>query len=226
MQILALDTSTEYCSVALWRDGVVAIDGCHAGQRHSELLLPMIGKLLADAVLSVNQLDGIAFGMGPGSFTGLRIACGVAQGLAFAADLPVVGISTLQAMAEATKKDRVIACMDARMGEVYYAAYERVNNQWSTVVAPALAKPEKLAAISGNGWSACGNGFAAYPEALAQCFSGQLDNIDATILPHAREIATLAVPIFERGQGIDAADAAPLYLRNKIALTTSERQRV
>src|SRR6185295_8182176 len=127
MRFVALETSTEWCSVALWRDGEIAGLERRAGNRHSELALPMLENLLKKTNLTVAQLDAIAFGAGPGSFTGLRIACGIAQGLAFARGLPVLGVSTLEAMAEESGGTRVVACLDARMREVYYSAVEKTG---------------------------------------------------------------------------------------------------
>lgn len=223
MKILAFDTSTEYCSVALFIKGEVAIRECHAGQRHSELILPMINELLEEASLNVNQLDGIAFGKGPGSFTGLRIACGVAQGLAFGADVPVVGVPTLQAMAAAEKAEYVLTCLDARMNEIYHAAYHYVGDDWKTISEPGLFSPHQAPLLPNAQWVACGNGFEIYKDILLDRYKGQLDKVDAKIFPHAREIAQLAVSVFARGQGVDAANTLPLYLRNKVALTTKER---
>ena len=142
MKILALDASTEYCSVALALDGELEFREAHAGQRHSELLLPMVDELLRRRGLKVGDLDGIAFGEGPGTFTGLRIACGVTQGLAFGAALPVVGISTLLALAEASGAANAVCCLDARMSEVYHAAYTRVAAGWQTVHSPGLCAPD------------------------------------------------------------------------------------
>jgi tRNA threonylcarbamoyladenosine biosynthesis protein TsaB len=167
MQILALDTSTEVCAVALG-DGVTWHEKSEvAGQRHSELLLPMIRAVLADAGMTLKQIDGIAFGAGPGSFTGLRIACGVAQGLALGAALPVVGISTLEAIAQTRREhgggERIVAALDARMKEVYVAAYERDSGRWREVIAPVVVSPE--APADGRGWIGAGGGFAAYAAA-------------------------------------------------------------
>src|SRR3990167_3346738 len=151
MNILALETSTEYCSVALWQDGAI-VERCElVGQKHSELLMQMLDDVLQDAGLRVQGVDGIAFGKGPGSFTGVRIACGVAQGLALGANLPVAGVCTLQALAEASGKPRVIAALDARMGEIYHAAYERRDDAWFEVSEPRLCKPEEAPLVSGDG---------------------------------------------------------------------------
>ena len=119
MKLLVLDTSTEWCSAALWLDGRVQARRVLAEQRHSSLLLPMVAELLRESAMSLRQLDGIGYGAGPGSFTGLRIACAVTQGLALGADLPVAGVSTLQSIAEQAGAERVLTVLDARMAEVY-----------------------------------------------------------------------------------------------------------
>lgn len=222
MKILALDTSTENCSAALWLDGAVASREVLAGQRHSELILPMVRELLAEAGITLRELDGIAFGSGPGSFTGLRIGCGVAQGLALGAELPVVGICTLLALAQGSGADRVIACLDARMGEVYHAVYERSANGWQIVREPRLCAAQDAPPVDGNEWTGCGSGFAAYGEALLHRYSGQLVAVRGEMLPQARDIAVLAEPLFAQGLGVDAAEAAPLYIRDKVALTSAE----
>jgi len=223
LKILALDTSTEYCSVALWRDGEVDTRETHAGQRHSELLLGMVDELLGRHKMQVGELDGIAFGQGPGSFTGLRIACGVTQGLAFAAGLPVVGISTLLAMAEAAHAERVVCCLDARVHEIYHAAYDKSGGEWETVCEPGLWAPAESPLLPAGTWHGCGSGFAAYREALMQRYDGCLGGVTPDLFPHAQDIARLAVPLFEQGKGADAALAAPLYIRDKVALRSDER---
>ena len=228
MRILALDTSTEYLSLALLLDGHSHVRALHAGQTHSQHILPLLRELLIEAGIEMNDLHGIAFGAGPGSFTGLRIGCGVAQGLAFGADLPVVGVSTLLALAhgeEAQRSNatRVIACLDARMGEVYHAAYVREGDSWGEVCAPGLYKPEAVPMVEGAGWTGLGSGWAAYAEALQTAYGGQTDNIFPQAYPHALAIAELATPKVAAGQGVTAAEAAPIYIRNKVALKTSER---
>lgn len=224
MKILALETSTEYCSVALWQDGAISERFELVGQKHSELLMAMLAGVLDDASIKLNQLDGIAFGMGPGSFTGVRIACGVAQGLALGANLPVVGIVTLQALAQAAGRDKVIAAIDARMGEIYHAAYQKINGEWQTVIAPNLCHAAQAPAVIGGDWFACGSGFAQAGDELATRYSGQITAVDASIVPRARAVAQLAAPILAAGGGVDAAFALPFYLRDKVALKTHERE--
>jgi tRNA threonylcarbamoyladenosine biosynthesis protein TsaB len=223
VKILALDTSTEYCSVALWRDGTVDDSEALAGQRHSELLLPMVDALLARHGLAIKDLDGIAFGQGPGSFTGLRIGCGVTQGLAFGADLPVVGIGTLLAMAEAAQGGRVLTCLDARMGEIYHAAYEKSGAAWRAVHAPSLCAPVEAPLVHAGAWTGCGSGFTAHGRALRERYAGCLAGIMPEIFPHARHIARLAAGEFEAGRGVPAEQAVPVYIRDKVALKSHER---
>lgn len=223
MKILALETSTEYCSVALWQDGMVTGRSENVGQKHSEILMAMLDAVLTEAGVKLAQLDGIAFGAGPGSFTGVRIACGVTQGLALGAGLPVVGICTLLALAEGSGKNKVIAALDARMAEVYFAVYEKREGAWHTVCAPCLCLPQATPAVEGTGWYGAGSGFAAHGEVLQQRYAGQLAGIDAACVPQAAAIAALAEPVFAAGLGVDAAQAMPLYLRDKVALKTSER---
>lgn len=224
MRVLALETSTEYCSVALWQDGTV-VERCGlAVQKHSEMLIAMIDDLLQATGYKLQAMDGIAFGMGPGSFTGVRIACGAAQGLAFGAGLPVAGICTLQALAEASGKEKVIAALDARMGELYLAAYEKHAGGWECATEPRLCKPEDAPAISGDGWFGCGSGFAMHGAALNECYAGKMQGMDGAAVPQAAAIATLGAMQFAQGHGVDAAEALPLYLRDKVALKTSERE--
>lgn len=226
MRLLALDTSTEYLSLALHLDGRVLTRELHAGQTHSQRILPLLRELLDEGVLAMTELDGIAFGAGPGSFTGLRIGCGVAQGLAFGAGLPVVGVCTLQALAEASGADQVIACLDARMGEVYHAVYRREGDDWQEVMAPGLYKPEAVPAVEGTGWVGTGSGWASYADALHAAYPGQVLTTQPDRYPRAQEVVALALPVFAAGEGRPAAEAAPLYIRNKVALKTSERAKM
>lgn len=223
MNILALDTSTEFCSVAVWQDGAVQQRVVHAGQSHSTVLLEMVDAVLQDGGLRLDALDGIAYGAGPGSFTGLRIACATAQGLAFAAGIPLMGIGTLQALAEGCGAERVICCLDARMQEIYHAAYRREEGAYIEVSAPRVCAPDAAPQLEDNGWTGCGSGFAVYREVLGQRYGVQLAVIDDTAHPQARNIAQLAAPVFASGGGIPAEQAAPLYVRDRVALKMTER---
>ena len=220
MKLLAIDTSTEYCSAALWLDGDMRAERVHAGQSHSALLLPMVDNLLNQAGLTLGELNGIAYGAGPGSFTGLRIACAVTQGLALGADLPVVGISTLASIAQQTDAARVLTVLDARMAEVYWAAYEREPTGWRCVSVPMLSEPASVALPDARTWTGVGNGLNVLQAAAV---SLHFDAQHPDLMPDAAAIAALAAPAFARGEGIDAALAAPIYLRDKVAMTTGER---
>lgn len=216
MKFAAFETATEWCSVAVWVDGEIAGVEERAGNRHGELVLPMLGRLLASAGISIAQLDAVAFGAGPGSFTGLRIACGVAQGLAFARGLPVVGVPTLETMAQESGAARVVACLDARMHEVYYSAIEKDGLRWREIIPAQCVAPAAVRVPPGEGWIGCGNGFAAYG-------SLGLSNVIPDIHPSAVAVARLAAPRFAAGEGLDAALAAPVYVRDKVAFTIEER---
>jgi tRNA threonylcarbamoyladenosine biosynthesis protein TsaB len=223
LKILAVETSTEYCSVALWQYEMVQECGEKVGQKHSEVLIAMLDELLKNADVRISQLDGIAFGKGPGSFTGVRIACGVAQGLALGLNLNVVGVCTLQALAKLSGHDKVIAALDARMGEIYFAVYKKQSEEWVEVIEPCLCKIEHAPTIEGAGWFGVGSGFAINNAALAERYTGQMTGIDVHVVPQAGAVAQLAAIEFAKGNEVDAALALPLYLRDKVALKTSER---
>jgi tRNA threonylcarbamoyladenosine biosynthesis protein TsaB len=218
MLLAAVETSTDWCSVALWLDGDITACERRVPNRHAELALPMLERLLARAKRDASALDAIAFGAGPGSFTGLRIACGIAQGLAFARALPVLGVSTLEAIAEEAGSQRVLACIDARMREVYYAALEKTASGWRYEIEPQCVPPHAVPRPPGEGWIGAGNGFAAYPELK---IPGML-RAHAEIHPSAAAVARLGAPRLAAGEGVDPALAVPLYVRDKVAFTTKE----
>lgn len=223
MNILALETSGDYCSVALWRDGLIDEKEILAGQRQSGLLLDLVHELLAACGTTLRRMHGIAFGAGPGSFTGLRVACGVAQGLAMGIDKPVVGINTLQALALAAGVPRVVCCVDARMSEVYQAAYEKAGDDWRAVQNAGVYAPGAVPLLAGGGWVGCGSGFAIYRDVLCARYGASLSGVNDGLHARARDIATLAAPQFASGTGVPAERAAPLYVRDKVALKTHER---
>lgn len=222
MLILALETSTELGSCALWRDGSVVERICPEKRPHSETLLPLVRDLLAESGAKIADLDAIAFGVGPGAFTGLRVACGAAQGLAVAVDLPLIPVTSLETMATQLGADRVLALLDARMGEVYSGRYEREGDRYVLRGEIRVSLPADVALPADGGWHACGNGLSAYPvlqeRVLASCLLGE-----AAIMPMAATVARIAAGKLARGEGIDAALAAPLYVRDKVAKTVAER---
>lgn len=231
---LALDTSTEFLSLALHKGDKRFTVDLLAGQSHSQIILPQLQQLLTSAGLQLSDLHGIAFGAGPGSFTGVRIAAGIAQGLAYGAKLPVIGVCTLQALAEASGADNVIACLDARMGEVYHAVYVRKahisknsvveNDTWQAVIAPGLYKPESVPSVEGDSWVGVGSGWQTYGEQLSGKYAGQLLETQPSLMPTASAMLNIALPIFAAGNGLPASEAMPIYIRNRVALKTAERE--
>ena len=223
MNLLAIDTSTDACSVAASRGEELFSRSEPALQRQAEKILGMVEDLLAEARLELGQIEGIAYGEGPGSFTGLRIAAGVTQGLAFARGIGVVGVGSLIALAEEAAGDKVIACIDAHMGEVYHAAYRKAESGWTQVSAPGLYKPEDVPVPAGGDWIGCGDGFAAHRDRLASRLGSCVSAVRPDAAPSARAVLKLAIPRFAAGLAKDAATALPVYLRDKVAKTTSER---
>jgi tRNA threonylcarbamoyladenosine biosynthesis protein TsaB len=223
VKLLAIETSTRLLSVALYCDGALTERVREHANGGSELILPWVRELLSAADISLNALDGIAFGAGPGGFTGLRLACGVAQGLAFGADLPVVAVGSLEALALASGASRVYACLDARMNEVYSAAYQMMDGVPQEALAPAVTPPAAAPVPPGSGWTGCGDGFASYAEILQARLGASIDLVRRDVLPTATAVARLAVPRLARGEGQDPSQAAPFYVRDKVAFTTAER---
>ncbi|MBC5782851.1 tRNA (adenosine(37)-N6)-threonylcarbamoyltransferase complex dimerization subunit type 1 TsaB [Ramlibacter sp. USB13] len=220
MKLLAFDTSTEILSIAVTAgEGAPVLEHTAAGgPQASAALIPAVQDLLARAGLALGELAAIAFGRGPGSFTGLRTAAAVAQGLGFGAGIPVLPIDTLLAVAEEARGqgggDRIVAVLDARMDEVYVAAYERVDGLWHTRQAPALARPEDVQAPAG--WVLAGNALELHAQRLPSA-AGRI-----TALPTARALLRLAPAALAQGRH-PAAEALPLYIRDKVAQTTEER---
>lgn len=219
MKLLALDTATEACSAAIFRDGVVDERYEVMGRGHAGRLLPMADELLRAAGIKVRELDAIAFGRGPGGFTGLRIAAGVAQGLAAGIGKPVLPVSDLAALAAAGARTkgagRVLACMDARMGQVYWAAFDCSAGAPVAVTEEHLSDPEIVMLPESGTWFGAGHGFGAHP-ALAARLRSRLSDVDVSLLPRASDIARIAARDLEAGKGVAATQAVPVYLRNEV----------
>lgn len=218
MKILALETAADPGSVALWCDGTVTARTCPLDQTNSAALLPEARALLAESGLGFADLDAVAFGAGPGSFTGLRVACGVAQGLAFGGGVPLIGVGTLEAMACESGGRRVFVALDARMGEVYHACYVDGVLQGEIGVHP----PESVPLPDGGEWLACGNALTVYP-LLRERLAAQVVAWQPESLPSAMGVVRLAAPRLSRGEAVDPALAAPFYVRDKVAKTVAER---
>ncbi len=226
MRVLALDTATEACSVALQSGEEVIARFAEVGRSHAQQILSMVDAVLAEAQLSLSMLDGLAAGVGPGSFTGVRISVAVAQGLAFGADLQVVPISTLEALVLQVLQrgaQQAIACLDARMGEVYWGCFAPDPGRGLVALGPGQVGPPDSVRLPTSGeYQGIGRGFSAYPQLLSLPGLNVLPE-DGRALPHAREIAWLGSRRLSIGEGIDAAALQPLYLRDKVALTEAER---
>lgn len=217
MKLLALDTSTEACSVALWVDGHFH-ERFDLGQHHSELILTMVQQVLAEAGLTLKQLDAIAFSRGPGSFTSLRIGAGVVQGLAFGANLPVVPVSSLATLAQGVDAPKVLAAFDARMNQVYWGAYVRnqkglveLQGQEIVIAPAAVPLPE------GSGWVGAGSGWDQYAAVLTARLGNHVNEWRKQVFPKARQVAELGLELFKAGQTVTAEQALPVYVRDEVA---------
>lgn len=226
MNILALDTATESCSVALLAADTLIERSDLTPRRHAEFVLPMAESLLAEAGLARSQLDGVAVGCGPGAFTGVRLAVSVAQGLAFALDIPVVTVSSLAALAMEAPADEtaVLAVIDARMGEIYAGAFRRGEDELVEAIDDEhVCKADDLALPAADAWHVVGTGWGAYEDALRRRLPSAPRCTDAERYPQARHVARLAVPRFAAGHTLAPEEALPVYLRNKVAQTLRER---
>ncbi|MDT3412529.1 tRNA (adenosine(37)-N6)-threonylcarbamoyltransferase complex dimerization subunit type 1 TsaB [Kosakonia cowanii] len=223
MRILAIDTATEACSVALWNDGTTFAHFELCPREHTQRILPLVRAALADAEVKLTDLNALAFGRGPGSFTGVRIGIGIAQGLALGAELPMIGVSTLATMAQGawrkTGATRVLAAIDARMGEVYWAEYQRdADGVWHGEETEAVLKPEavsdRLQQLEGS-WAMVGTGWGAWPELAANTPLTLTDG--EMLLPTAEDMLPIARQLFAAQKWVAVEQAEPVYLRNEVA---------
>jgi tRNA threonylcarbamoyladenosine biosynthesis protein TsaB len=227
VNLLAIETATEACSVALHCGGDVLARFELVPRRHADLVLSMCSELLGEAGIQSNQLDAVAFGRGPGSFTGLRIAAGTVQGIAFGLDLPVLPVSTLAAMAQGAITERgvthVLCALDARMDEVYWGAYQRGEDGLARAIAEELVcSPERVTAPAGVASYGVGSGWAPYGMILReQIGAGNLIGVEEDRYPDARYVLPLAVDGFRRGAAVPPEQAQPVYLRDEVAKKTS-----
>ncbi|WP_025121050.1 MULTISPECIES: tRNA (adenosine(37)-N6)-threonylcarbamoyltransferase complex dimerization subunit type 1 TsaB [unclassified Serratia (in: enterobacteria)] len=221
-RILAIDTATEACSVAIWNQGEVHALFELCPREHTQRILPLVQQVLAESGLSLSQLDALAFGRGPGSFTGVRIGIGIAQGLALGAELPMLGISTLQTMAQGawrmTGAQRVLAAIDARMGEVYWGQFERkLDGQWLESAGEAVLSPqqalERAQQLQGD-WAHVGTGWQTYPDLVVGSSLNVTDG--QMLLPQAEDMLPLAVLAWQQGLAVNVENAEPTYLRNEV----------
>lgn len=219
MKLLALETATEACSVALAVGDDLRLRFEVAPRKHTELVLPMVDALLAEAGLQARELDAVAFGQGPGAFTGVRIAIAVAQGLAFAHDLPVIAVSTLAALAQAAAavSEYAAPALDARMREVYWGLYKKdEQGLMQGLIKDSVGPPGSVAVVTAGPWYGLGSGWRTYPHELGRRFGDRLTRIDARALPSARGVLELARPAWLAGKTLPVEQARPVYLRNRV----------
>ena len=228
LNILAIDTATEACSAALWLRGEIRERFEVTGREHTQKLMPQVAALMAEAGIAFAQLDGIACGIGPGSFAGVRIGVGYVKGLALALDRPVAGVSSLAMLALRGMREhhatQVLAAIDARMNEVYFGAYRATADGSVEALAPPRVCAPASAPVQPSGtYLAAGSGWGAYGNVLHSAAGVELSAIQADALPHAEDALRLALPEFIAGRGINADQLVPLYLRDKVALNLAEQ---
>jgi tRNA threonylcarbamoyladenosine biosynthesis protein TsaB len=217
MKLLALETSTEACGVAISLDGKIHERIDH-GQHHSDVILGMVQEALAESGLSLKQLDAIAFSRGPGSFTSLRIGAGVVQGLAFGANLPVVPVSSLAVLAQGVDAPKVLAAFDARMNQVYWGAYVRDAKGLMRLAGTEIViAPADVPVPEGSGWVGMGNGWDQYAAVLTARLGSHVSEWRKQLFPKARHVAELGLVLLKAGQTVTAEQALPVYVRDEVA---------
>lgn len=222
VRLLAIETATPACSAALYIDGDIEERHALAPRQHAALILPMIESLLVEADLKPGQLDAVAFGRGPGSFTGVRIAASVVQGIALGAELPVIAISTLAALAQGAIREtgevHILTALDARMGEVYWARYQGAAGQFPELLGTeAVCKPESTEVPADGFWIGAGSGWDSYGSILAERAGEQVVRLLPDLEPRARDVVSLGADKLSRNEVIAPEAAVPVYLRNNVA---------
>ena len=229
MKLLALETATDACSVALLEGERVVERHLHAPRRHAELVLTLVAEVLDEAGVRLGELDALAFGRGPGSFTGVRIATGVVQGLAYGAGLPVVGVSSLAALAQGALRERggegFLAAFDARMDEVYWGAFSAdADGLVMPRGAETVVSPDAVARVPAGDWLGVGDGWAVHGERLRARLGVGLSACEADRLPRARDVAVLGEWAYARGEAVAASQALPVYLRDRVTRTAAGKR--
>ncbi len=231
MRVLAIETATQACSAALLVGDALLERFEIAPRGHAQRILAMVEELLAEAGLAPGALDAIAFGRGPGAFTGVRVAASVTQGLAFGAGLPVVPVSTLQALAAGVRRrtghDAVLAALDARMGEVYWGAYRAAGDAASMALVGAerVAAPAAVPPPPGHGWFGAGSGFERHGPALAACLGAALAGVVTDALPRAADVAAIGGERLRAGEARPPEEAVPVYLRDEVVTPSPAGER-
>jgi tRNA threonylcarbamoyladenosine biosynthesis protein TsaB len=220
MNLLALDTATELCSVAITSGGETLYRDAFAPRSHTELILPMVEELLIETKLRLDQMDALVFDRGPGAFTGVRIATSVVQGLAFGAGLPVIGVSSLAALAQGAHRcdgaHHVLSCIDARMGEVYWACYELNGEQVTLQGEEQVSPPAAVATVGDADYLGAGSGWASYQSELLANPHVRVSNCEGERYPHALDLLQLAIPLYQQRRFHDPMSVVPQYVRNDV----------
>ena len=228
MKLLAVETATEACSAALMINGEITEQFCLTANGHSKLILPMVDSLLVDAGLQPSDLDGLAFGCGPGSFTGVRIATGIIQGIAFALDLPIVPVSNLAVVAQDffdhNPENLAFVAMDARMNEIYWGIYQRNTSGFAELLGKEAVLPANEVEFPDMSGVGIGSGWKVYYQELLTRLSHRVIRYEVDNLPRARAVVRLGAEGFKQGLAVAVEDAMPVYLRDKVAKKEFERQ--
>ena len=226
MKLLAIDAVTEACSVALYNDGELCVREHLVARQHTELLLPLVAELLAESGLALNAMDAIVFDRGPGSFTGVRVCTGVAQGLALGADLPVIPVSSLATLAQGSwQRDHteyVLACIDARQNEVYWSAYREIDGLMTPIIGESVCAPQAISLTGASAWLGVGSGIHRYAAELAAATTVSLTPCAETRFPLAQDMLPLALRAWTDQSCVDASHALPVYLRDNVATPPSK----
>lgn len=221
--LLALEFSTEQASVALWENNRLLAQACDQAPSPSTRLWSLMNQLWQETGKNLAHVGAVAYGAGPGGFTGVRLACGLAQGLGLGLNVPLFPISTLESLLPLVNVERLVVALDARMNQVYLAAYERQQESWRPVLPPQLCDPHALPDLPGGGWWGAGSGTMAWEATMALRWSSQWAGTLANLVPHAAQIARLAAPQWQQGQGVSPALGQPVYLRQQVAQTRAQR---
>jgi len=220
MKILAIDTATEACSVAIYDDGICYEIFEIIPRQHTERVIPMVDEILANANMTLSNLDALAFNCGPGSFTGVRVATSVTQGLAFSSDLPVIPVSSLAALAQLAyreeNKQNVLSAIDARMNEMYWACYQLEVGIMKLVNTEKVSAPSEAEAEAGGAWHCIGSGWDTFKNELEESKKVNITSSTVDCYPHAQDIAVLAADLYQQGKMVSAEDAIPTYVRDEV----------
>ena len=224
MKLLAIETSSNRCSVALYDGKEICAKEVKANRKHSDFLLAIIDDVLREVNSELNEVTAVAFGAGPGSFTGLRLSCAIAQGFGFVQKIPVVPVSSMEALSLAVDRSKLFVCFDARMGQTFCAAYIWGEEQVEVIIEPQLCDADKMPILPGDGWVACGDGLSLYGHKIENQNGSSLTDYFLDLVPQGREVAIIAERKLKHGGCFPPEEALPFYIREKVAKDIYEQQ--